>query len=362
MRILTIGAAMYDLFLGYETPHSVQLEQDGCVGTYILLEEGHKIELSSLTPSTGGGATNSACSFTRLGFDTAVCAKVGGDESAQFIAGMLSAHHIDISYLSVEETERTGCSFILPAPDGNKAILVYRGANVLLGKKNIPVQDFAQFDALYITSLSNGTAALLPFIAKQAQAHGIPVIANPGTSQLTKHADTLLAALPFIEVVILNCFEATLFMEQLGYTKKLKKQHSKVKLPDLLSAPISSGKVHFTVHDYFGEIHARGPRIAVVTNGADGVYASDGATIYYHPSLPIDVINTVGAGDAFGSTFVAQLFKDKSIEDAIRAGIINSASVLGHSDATSGLLDQDSLDELIGDIDQNGIKKYPLIP
>ncbi len=371
MKILTIGSAMYDLFLEYTSPQTVKFTIDGQDVNYIILEEGHKIELSALLPFTGGGATNTAFSFTRLGFTTATCAKIGHDEYGAFIVAALEETNINTSYITLSSDEKTGCSFIIPSPTGDKAILTYRGANLQLTTDDIPLADFGAFDQLYITSLSRSTSVLLPIMCNQAKKDGIPVAVNPGTSQLNENVHTLIESLNNIDILILNCFESSLLMAQFGYHKKKKKSvrnkkqvpskdDGLKKLPDLLSAPITRGDIQFTLPDYFKEIQTRGPHIVVVTNGADGVYVSDGTTIYYHPSLPIEVISTVGAGDAFASTFVAQLLQKKSIENAIRAGIINSAAVLEHFGATTGLLDQQELNELVSEIDQNGIKKFPL--
>ncbi len=361
MKILTIGSAMYDLFLEYASPQTVTFAVDGQDVNYIILEEGRKIELNALLPFTGGGATNSAISFSRLGFTAATAAKIGYDEQGAFIYAALEQTNIDTSFITISSEDKTGCSFIIPSPTGDKAVLVYRGASLKFTIEDIPTRDFGQFEQLYITSLSRNTSKLLPIICDHAKQRGIPVAVNPGTSQLTENVQTLAESLNAITILILNCFESTLLMEQFGYLIKKKKKCVRNKsLPDLLSAPITRGDVQFTLHDYFKEIHTRGPQIAVVTNGADGVYVSDGTTIYYHPSLPIEVISTVGAGDAFSSTFVAQLLQKKSIENAIRAGIINSAAVLEHFGATTGLLDQKELDELVTEIDQEGIKQFPM--
>jgi sugar/nucleoside kinase (ribokinase family) len=360
MKILTIGSAMYDLFLEYDTPQTVTFDIDGQDVDYIVLEEGCKIELRAISPYTGGGAVNAAHSFKKLGFSVTVCSKIGNDKYGKFIMAELQNKKFDTECIKITSEEQTGSSYIIPSPTGNSAILVYRGANLKLEKKDIPFDTFKDFDQLYITSLSQKTSELLPLICKHAKKVGLPVATNPGTSQLTANTKTLEDALDTIDILIVNCFEATLLMEQFGYASKEPKKERNKKLPELLSAPITRGSTRFTLQEYFLAIHSRGPRIAVVTNGADGIYVSDGTTIYYHPSLPIDIVSTVGAGDAFGSTFVAQLLRKKSIEDAIRGAIINSAAILEHLGATTGLLDTKELDELVAEIDQAGIKKFPL--
>ncbi len=360
MKIITIGSAVHDLFIKYENPQFMTFEIDGQEVMYIMLEEGRKHEIIKLHHAIGGGALNSACCFKRLGFTCTPCSKIGIDSQGEFILKQLAQKKIDSAYIAESSKTATGTSYILPSTTGNSGLLVDRGANLTLSKKDIPLKDFIDCDQLYITSLSKNTSELLPYITTQAKKLGVPVAVNPGTSQLTVNVTTLIESLSNIDILILNTFEESLLAEQLLSSQRKKSVGKKQNyaLPELLATPIMRDGTIFTLQEYFQKIHNQGPSIAAVTNGQDGVYISDGSHIYYHPSLPIEVTSTVGAGDAFGSTFVAQLLKGKSLEQAIRAGVINSAAVLEHLDATTGLLDQKELDELVAEIDQNGIKKF----
>ena len=360
-KVLTIGSAVHDLFIKYERPYLMEFEEDGQEVNYIMLEEGRKVEITKLHHATGGGALNSAICFNRLGFKSTPCSKIGTDANGTFILNALEAQAITTALITTTSKVATGNSYILPSPTGNSAILVDRGANLTLSKKDIPVDEFAQYDQLYITSLSKTTSELLPYITQQAKKVGIPVAVNPGTSQLTANVTTLIDSLKHIDILILNTAEASVLAESFfGATHKEKTKKPNYDLPELLATPIARDQLVFTIQAYFKEVHSRGPAIAVVTNGEDGVYISDGSHIYYHTSLPIDVESTVGAGDAFGATFVSQLLKGVSLDNAIRAGVINSAAALEHLDATTGLLDQEELDELVAEIDQNGVKKYDI--
>ena len=50
----------------------------------------------------------------------------------------------------------------------------------------------------------------------------------------------------------------------------------------------------------------------MVTDGSNGIYAATKDKIYHSESLRIkNVLNTLGAGDAFSSTFCANIYKGK---------------------------------------------------
>jgi len=359
MKILTIGAAMRDLFLEYENPESMTFDIEGFEISYIMLEEGKKIELDAIPHATGGGGTNSASSFSKQGFDVSSFFKVGDDSAGDEIIKALRKRNIDVSSAVHSEGAPTGRSFIVPAPSGNNVILVYRGANLTIKDDELPRHAIESSDQLYITSLSKQSSKLLPIITSLGKQHKKRVAVNPGTSQLTANVATLEESLASIDILIMNCFETTLLMEHLveldqAPSEKVREEE----LPDLLAAPIVHGTICFTLRQYFEELLKRGPQLAVVTNGADGIYATDGNQIYYHPSLPGKPTSTVGAGDAFGSTFVGQLLHGKSIEDAIRAGIINSHAVIQHLDAVSGQLTQAELDKKVKELDPRLLQTF----
>jgi len=340
MRVLTIGGATYDIFIDYAARTCVIDEQPS-----IFLPAGQKIDLDAVSYYSGGGATNSAASFARLGFCASSFFKIGNDCAGLFIVDQLQKESI-ITHQVISETEKTSCSFILPCPSGDKTILVYRGANNTITKDEIPVDLIVQHDLIYISSLGGSTAQLLPDIVRIAHENKILVAVNPGGSQL-KFARSLYDALSFIDILILNSYEAQLFM---GYPVRPAK-------PAVTRKSEGWEFIEGWLTTFFETVFARGTKIAVVTDGANGVYVASPAhapnKILFHPSAPVQPVSTVGAGDAFGSCFVAQLAQGKSIGDAMRAGIANSGSVIMHVGAKTGLLHQADLDKKIGEMDQN---------
>jgi sugar/nucleoside kinase (ribokinase family) len=325
-RVLTFGGATKDIFIYCAPTLSMKAhrQNDRC---FMLIEEGAKIEVERLSYASGGGATNSAASFKKLGFETTSFFQVGDDEAGSFVIKEVQALGIDTSFAAISKTHPTATSFIFPAITNNRAIFAYRGANAALEEKLVPFTLLSQCDILYITSLSGTSSYLLPSLTNKAQQHNLLVVTNPGTSQLTSNTKDLFKALPFINVFILNYREAQTFFTTINPKKRIK-----VALLPFL-------------RDYFTYILDQGPSIVVVTKGDEGVYVATKETIYFHQSLPVAVTNTVGAGDAFGSSFTACLVRNNNIGEAILWGIINSASVIGHENAKTGLLSLNQLEE-----------------
>ena len=65
-------------------------------------------------------------------------------------------------------------------------------------------------------------------------------------------------------------------------------------------------------------LHAAGVELAVVKQGPDGVLASRGGELVEVPPVPVDVVNGLGAGDAFGGALCHALLSGWDLERAMR--------------------------------------------
>ena len=362
-KILTIGSAMQDTFSQYDNVETLHLHTKKEDVSYVCMRAGRKIEIQKLLYYCGGGAANSAVSFARSGFDVTIFCKIGTDQAGDFIINTLQSENVATNNILRTSQEQSGNSFIIPGPHGNSVVLVYRGANITITEKELPESLIAHSDQLYITSLSGPAAPLLIPITHLAKKHNKSVAVNPGTSQLCAGTKYLQKALKNIDILILNSYEAELLMTTLAIKlpfSEVEKAFGDNDLPQLLQKPLGSATTLFTLPEFFLTVHQYGPQIIVVTNGAEGVYACDKKTIYFHPSIKIDIVSSTGAGDAFGSCFIAQLNSNASLEDALRAGIINSASVIQHLGTQTGLLSADEIEKRHAALDKKLLKTYHL--
>src|SRR3989344_2045240 len=112
--IVTIGSATKDVFIK---------------GNFDLRDlSGKKIEANEVILETGGGGTNAAAGFSRLGFKTAFLGKIGLDIDGIYIIRELKKNNVDISLIRTGKIG-TGYSVIVSPYGKDRAIFVYRGAN-----------------------------------------------------------------------------------------------------------------------------------------------------------------------------------------------------------------------------------------
>lgn len=367
MNVLTVGSATQDIFIHYNDPESLIMKSARGTRSYLLLEKGAKIDVQAVSYSTGGGATNSAISFKRLGCTVATLIKVGIGKAGHFVTDELQHQGVDISYVIHDKDVGTGLSYIIPSFEGDRTIFAYRGANAHLHETDIPTTLFKTLDAIYLTSLNGESAKLLLPLVHHAQKNNCLVAINPGNRQLQADCNELISALKHIDIFIVNSQEAKTFMASLAPHMSPQELERNIKspvkfedLPSLIQSLIYIENINFNLKDFCKEVMSRGPSIVVVTNGDEGVYVAHGKTLYFSPSLPANVVDTVGAGDAFGSCFTAQILQGKTVEQALIRGVVNASSVISFEDAKTGLLTSSELENRTKKIKKGLIKQFRL--
>jgi len=365
-KVITIGGVTQDVFIMHEPVQMLHLCLKDGKRSFLVYESGRKVELQNLYYHTGGGATNTAASFKKLGFEVAPCCKVGSDQQAEWIIEKLRADKIDTQYIVHDNNLPTAISFILPTEHGDRIPLVYRGATTQLQENDIPLNNFADTDCVYLSSLNGPASQLLLPITHHAKQSNCYVAVNPGTYQFRSGADILCKSLPNIDVLILNAHEAHICLKAIAQQNAelfaAMQEESRLadheNIPTLLRMPLLSSGECFNSIAFFKHILKSGPKIVAITNGKEGVYVAHDKKIYFHPILPAEVVSTLGAGDAFASTFVSWLLKNQSIEDALRAGIINSAAVIQHVGTKTGLLSENEIEKRMKKLDKKKIRIF----
>ena len=94
------------------------------------------------------------------------------------------------------------------------------------------------------------------------------------------------------------------------------------------------------------KLKIRDYQVIVITDGKHGAYAYDGNQFYLCPVFDGPVVSTLGAGDAFASTFCAALERNRlDIGRSLMYASVNSAGAVSEFGATQGLLTFDEIEE-----------------
>ena len=299
-HVITVGSATIDAFAEVDSKYAKK-------GAY-KFPVGDKILIKSLKFDVGGGGTNTAVAFARLGLHTSFMGKLGQGENSRRIMNLLKNEKIDLS-LIYRENARTGYSVILDSKGKDRTILTYKGSNEDLKYSEINFERLST-EWFYFSSMTGESFVTMEKLADYASKNGIKIAFNPSEYIVSKGAKPLKGILEKLEILILNKEEAQLLIG---------KRKNKIEL-------------------LLNEIRKLGPMMAVVTDGEKGAAASDGEYYYYVKGHKVKVVETTGAGDAFASSFVAGMMKTNDVEFAMQLGIANAESVIQHYGAKNILM------------------------
>lgn len=348
MKVLTIGGAMIDTIAIIESNRIERVTMRNADSSFLLLEEGRKTDALDISTHCGGGAINAAVSIARLGADVAVLAKLGRDDRADTILTRLSDEGVSTRHVLRDARAPTGASVLVASHDRNAAVFTFRGANTLLEPADMKADAFA-VDTVLITTLSNNSADCFPLIIDMARQAGALVAANPGVRQLSARGSAFLDVVSKIDVLSLNSAEAATLVPMLtarfGEHGALLAANKGETLPRLALRGLASGGFDMSLSAFFAAMRQLGPRHVVVTDGGHGVFLGHAGGISYCPIVETTVAGTAGAGDAFTSTFTTFIAEGRGVEDALRAGVINSASVCESIDTQTGLLSRKDIEK-----------------
>lgn len=303
VKILTFGGATQDVFLTGKALHG---RRDVRTRDYVeQFPLGAKVDIENIYFDTGGGATNAAVTFARQGLIAGYVGKIGHDPAGTEVMRVLAKEGVATDRVVYDPRLVTGYSTLLVAPSGERTVLVHRGAGHELNAKDIAIRTL-EADWFYIATLG-GNFDLLSKLLKHANNHGIQVAIDPGNAELAQ-IKKLRALLPLVTVLKANAEElATIF---------------------------GGSDLQDTIR--------RGEGVCpyvVGTNGPLGSYAAVSGKLYQAGMYQkVKAVDRTGAGDAFGSGFVAALAKGLGIEDALSLGSANATSVVAQFGAKTGIL------------------------
>ena len=269
-------------------------------------------EQPSLALGVGGAESNVACGLAALGHRAAWLGRVGDDPFGRRVLAELGARGVDVSAVEVDPVRQTGVYFKDPGPDRTGTHYYRRGsAASRMGPElaRLPLLGRAR-----VLHLSGITAALsdscMELLQELVVRRAVP---GPAVSFDVNHrpalwgrrpsgtaATSLLALARAADIVFVGRDEA----EALWGTRN----------PD-------------EIRDLMGAGAGPGPLLVVKDAGHGATsYAADGTV--FVPTPESEVLERVGAGDAFAAGYLAGLLEDRDAAGRLRLGHLVAAATL----------------------------------
>lgn len=278
-----------------------------------------------------GAESNVAVGLSKLGHTAAWISKVGADEFGQYMIREIRAEGVDTSRVVICDTAPTAVMFKQFSSAGT-SVFYYRSGSAASTLKPGDM-DWEFLGHAKILHLSGITPALSPSCAKLVQEvfafakqQGIQISFDPNIRRkLWNERQAKDALIPLVEQS-----DIVLLGEEKGLA---------------LLGTADRKEIARRLAD-------KGVRRIGVKRGSAGSYVADANGGIDIPPYPVDVVDTVGAGDAFDAGFLAGLLEESSIERCGKMGNLMGAMAVRSSGDTDGLPDRDEFDRLMDDIQE----------
>jgi len=272
--------------------------------------------VTDATLTVGSSSAIFACGAARLGLKVAFIGKVGHDEFGRFMVHALQEYGIDMSGVIEDTKVKTGLSVIL-SHGSDRAILTYPGTIGLLRFSEVNVELLTQARHLHLASyfLQEKLRPNVPDLFDLAHHHGMTISLDTNYDPAEKW-EGLVEVLPRTDVYLPNVTEACA-------------------ITGVSNIDVAMGKLSQQV------------KIVAVKCGAQGAVARKGEEVVRAASIPVHVVDTVGAGDSFDAGFIYGYLNGWDLRKTLRmAAVCGSLSTR----AAGGTAAQPTLAEALANL------------
>ncbi len=334
--VLTFGSITLDIFIPLKKSMPIKIEREDI--SYLKIPLGEKIQVQSSLIQCGGGAANSAVGFSKLGFKTATFGVLGDQSYQKFILETLSDFNIETKYLTVAKNQSSSFSVILNSWDGKRTVMHHRTVCDMF--KGEVLLNAPKTKSIYVGHLC--TTHFLDKVEKwKNKNEDSKVFWNPGKTQFKKGFDYFKNMYPHIDCLFINKEEAEMFTGLKSQPYKIPKNQEIDQ--DMFGKKVSGYLAHFSenisdVRHLAKKFLNAGVKQVVITDGPCGAQAFTKREHYFAPSQAVEVVDTLGAGDAFAIAVSSAILKNKDLETQLKWGSFNSGSVIQKLGAQPGQL------------------------
>lgn len=238
-----------------------------------------------LTPVPGGGPFNTARTLARLGAPVSFLGRISTDAFGQWLASTLDGDGVDLSLVSRGDEPTTLAVARLDAARAARYEFYHLGTSApSLVPAMVPAQLGQEVDALHVGSLGLVLEPMASTLFELLRREGDqrPVMLDPNVRPaLASSADayrTRLESALALSTIVKTSLEDVRWL-----------------YPDV------------ELEAAAGLMLAAGTRLVVITLGAEGAAGFTGSVQTRVPAPYVDVVDTIGAGDAFGAALLAWL-------------------------------------------------------
>lgn len=319
-KVICIGSITKDVFLSTSEARIIENKEDPTAQKLLGVEFGAKLYADSYREALGGSAVNVGAGLLRAGLTPLVFSRVSNSDTGAWLLKQVGKEKLRKRFIQRNGKVESEISIIISDSVHNDHVIFRTGDSVERFDLQKALQKFRwKTDWAYIGSQKDGWQDNLENLIAFAKRKQVRVACNPSGYQISKFPKQILEFFKELEIVFLNRDEAIELLHN------------------------SEGGAEEEIGPLFERLAKYGAKILVITDGDNGAYVAKEGEIFYIQTQSVEIVDTVGAGDAFASGFMAGYIKYEDVQKAISWGVMNSASVISIMGGTNGLLKEKEL-------------------
>ena len=306
-----------------------------CLAAFVATDPGPLAESRGFIRHVAGAEANVAVGLARLGHAVAYLGRVGGDGFGTAIVRALRGEAVDVDHLAIDDTARTAVMFRERRALGAMDVVYHRAGSA---GSRVTAQDVdrAVDDGVFDGARWLHLTGITPSLSQTAREATTRALESGREAGLTISLDINLRrrlwsdqeAAPVIRDLASRVDVLLGSADELAVVADLDPDTS----PERLA----------------GAVAAIGPGTVVAKLGRDGALGLEGELSVVEPGIVVDqVVDPVGAGDAFCAGFIAGRLDGVDLPTALRMGNACGALAVAASGDQSGLPDRDELARLL---------------
>ncbi len=285
------------------------------------------IDIKGFDALVGGSPLNIAVGASRLGGNATLLTAVGNDKVGDFIINFLKKQKVNTDFIPRIQGARSSAVVLGIEPPDRFPLVFYRdnAADSQLTIDHVIAADISKYRILEMsgTALNIEPTRSAAFYATEvAVENNVDVILDidfraDQWKDVRSFGLMVRALLPRVKIAIGT--EEEILAATLQSADQVSIQHQQI------SAPKITGDIEVSIK----KILQSGPEILIVKKGAKG------AAIHYKdgkhqevPGFPVEILNILGAGDAFASGFIYGYLQGWDLYKSCRMGNASGAWVV----------------------------------
>ncbi len=257
-------------------------------------------DIRAFETGVGGSPVNIAIGASRLGLRSIAFTAVGADEVGRFVRRYLRDEGVITDFIPIKPETRTGMAVVGVQPPDRFPLLFYREnpADIHLTIDEAAALPLAQARAICLsgTAFSRGSARDVSlYLAEQARAAGVTTFID-----LDLRPDQWTHALSFGLRMrrILPLCDVVIGTEEEFFAALAPRPES------VMAGGKVSGALAAELHELLSDFRAASGAVLAVKQGDRGLMLYEGENTVAIAGFPVEIINTVGAGDGFASGLI----------------------------------------------------------